>query len=186
MKSSRYGAVWFAVAALGIGVMGYVVGYRKGMQAGVRMEVVARGVLATQMTRMLDNNRVDYVRLQLDADIDNGIVQWGVLQQSPVFQFVDYVDRSGLKYPLDDYITRLATHRRDNASIYSDPEFMERTTQSIGKRNPAFAAEISASQVELQNEIRVVVEKYAQPAAEPGSATPRGNGGDESAFSSSR
>jgi hypothetical protein len=127
---------------------------------------------------MLDNDRVDYVRLRLDAEIDNGIVQWGVLQQSPVFQFVDYIDRSGLKYPLDDYITRLATHRRDNVSIYADPEFIERTTQAIAKRNPAFAADISGGLVELENEIRAVVEKYAPPPGEPGSAPLRGNGGE--------
>jgi hypothetical protein len=173
VTSLPYKALWVVVVAIGIGGLAYLFGYRQGMQAGARTEVVARGVLATGLVRMLDNNRADYVRLQLDADIDNGIMQWGVLQQSPVFQLVDYVDLSTLKYPLDDYIARLATHRRDNVSIFADPEFMERTTQSIAKRDPAFAADISAGQLELQNEIRAVVERHARPAAHPGNAPPQ-------------
>ncbi len=134
------------------------------MHTGIRTESVARGVLAIQTTRFIENQRLDNIRLLLESDIDQGIIQWGALERSQTFRFLDKLYGFPVSGTLEDYIQRLATYRRDHASMYEDPELAERTVQGIAKRDPEFAAELARSQASISVEMRATVDRYAKPS----------------------
>lgn len=164
MRLSSIASLVLALIAVVIGLLGYAVGFRHGMHTGIRTESVARGVLAIHTTRFIEQQRLDNIRLLLESDIDNGIMQWGALERSQTFRFIDKLYGFPVRGTLEDYIRRLAAYRRDHASMYGDPELAERTVQNIAKRDPAFAAEIAKSQASMSVEMRAIVDRYSKPS----------------------
>jgi hypothetical protein len=160
----RTGLAVLVVAVVGIAAAcgGYWLGFREAWNMGVRADAAPRGVVAIGQLRLIEKGRLDDLKLALENDIDTGLLLWHDLSASPLRPAMNTLSGVEVFPEYEEYVRRLATYRKANASPLADPKLVESLVSNAQKRDPEVARELEESVASSRRAIQEVVTKYAK------------------------
>ncbi len=125
------------------------------------VETAPRGAIALAQKRLLEVGRTDDLGFAFEADIDTALGWWFEVERSPLLPAINALSGTDVVPHHHDYIRRLATYRRANASPLDDPELNRQMLENARQRDPQVADEMAQATAEQRRAIEEILNKYA-------------------------
>jgi hypothetical protein len=145
------------VSAIG----GFWFGFRQAWGMGVMADAAPRGAIAIAHIRWLDNGRTGDVKMQLESDIDSGLLWWHELSHSKLSGVLNTLSGSDVYPTNEEYVRRLAVYRKAHPSPFWDPKLQAETEATMAKADPAIAADFVEAGRTSRRAIEEEISKYA-------------------------
>jgi hypothetical protein len=111
---------------------------------------------------MLDKGPADNLRILFESDIDSGLQWWAHLEEYPLFGVINELSGQDVVPGVQRYVRRIATYRKDHDSPLSDPARIERMLENARQNDPALAKDLEQGGREADENIKNMIEKYAE------------------------
>jgi hypothetical protein len=141
---------------------GYWLGFRHAWQRSLMADAPIRGAIAIHHLRMLDKGPADNLRILFESDIDSGLQWWAHLEEYPLFGVINELSGQDVVPGVQRYVRRIATYRKDHDSPLSDPARIERMLENARQNDPALAKDLEQGGREADENIKNMIEKYAE------------------------
>jgi hypothetical protein len=135
----------------------FVSGYRNGWKSGLLSEAIPRGVLASQQLQALDGGKSENTKLQLNGQIDFGLIAANELLERPGLGWLATLSGLNLEEQQLGYIRRLAEFRSQNPSPLKYSEFGVNASSPMGAD-----AELTEQVRSNQRALETMVERFGR------------------------
>lgn len=111
----KLGLFGLAIAAVSATV-GYIGGFQQAWRLSLMAEAAPRGAVAAAQLKTMESGRTDFVRLQLESNIDTALIGWWELERSPAFPALNVLTLSSVHPDYERLVRRVARYRAANPS----------------------------------------------------------------------
>jgi len=152
-------AAFLLVVLLASG-LGYFLGFRTGADYGLMIDAPVRGSTSLSEIRWLRSGKLEAVNTSLEADVDNGLMWWSRIEQSPLHGALNFL-QDDIVTDRVRYVKRLAQYRKVTPSPILAPAVVSKMLKEVRASDPAFAHELESGP-DPAVAIASMVAKYGQ------------------------